>query len=399
MCSAKSVLAVAVLCSAACGRRGVPAADGSTGATSLAADTSSDTADAASFDDSGIRDDVFHGGDDMDLVPRCTVELGTFESFTSESLGALHPADVDDDGISDLVTGRGFVVRANLDVVAVADVPTSASARPGDFDGDGVIDLAHVASETGDIVVVPAVGQAGSAPIVTPTATEPIRFIARDYDEDGLDDLVLILGSANPMETWRAQGNGEFLRDRVLDPGTASSYVETLISRHGYAVELLVQKNGVQLFEYDARAGFMETDALFLGGLIAMEPIDANGDGDEQILFQSCWGSKFEGHASIGIAQERAGEWTDASYDVDNSTCSRAVAHRDVDLDGIPELFVAHGGILDAVCMQDTDLLRCGGFDIEHVVDSLAVFGEPPLLAYSTETHGGWVAELIATCE
>lgn len=134
-------------------------------------------------------------------------------------------ADVDSDGNLDLIVAdaeRSIEIFLNLGsgpFVPLADIPAEAQfVAPGDFDGDGTIDVALIADDPSrmDLLVGGLIDRVQFESVRTPLSTRsrPHQIGLGDFNGDGLPDVVAANSNLSDFYTVAYnQGGGRF--DRV----------------------------------------------------------------------------------------------------------------------------------------------------------------------------------------
>jgi len=150
---------------------------------------------------------------------------GTFgprRSFsTGKGPGAIAVADMDLDGIPDLITTdqRGntvTVLRGTGDGRFPSRVSMLAAGTPsgfavGDLDGDGIPDLVVTNRGTSSVSVMPGSGQGtlrGKTQFLVGNA--PVAVTLGDYDGDGELDAAVVNAFASTVSVLLGSGNGAF---------------------------------------------------------------------------------------------------------------------------------------------------------------------------------------------
>ncbi len=165
-----------------------------------------------------LQDPAFH----TDVVVLRSRGDGSFAPAIATSTAARAPGrtavgDFDGDGLADLAVPDAavnaiFVLRGAGDggFLIVGQVPAGRepnAAAAGDFNGDGVVDLAVSNNASLDVSILLGNGdgtfRAGTP--VSPLARGPL--FAADLDDDGRDDLVLLDGS---VLVFAGRGDGTF---------------------------------------------------------------------------------------------------------------------------------------------------------------------------------------------
>jgi|GEM_PF-3334970 len=190
---------------------------------------------AGDFDDDGILDLAAAAGTGVTvLLGKGAAGGGAFATAATYALGSavkgIVVADFDEDGIEDLAvaahgTDRVGVLRglgsgglgagtfAAPRWAAVADGPSGLVA--GDFDEDGIWDLAVSHTNAPTVTVLLGRGAAGDGdgtfdPAVACAAVASDRLLAADVDADGITDLVLGSVVVLPGLGAGGVGNGQF---------------------------------------------------------------------------------------------------------------------------------------------------------------------------------------------
>jgi hypothetical protein len=149
-------------------------------------------------------------------------------------------ADFDRDGMLDLVVvstashrilvfgGLGNLSFATTPVadLSLAGSPGPQAAVPGDFTGDGWLDLAVAEYNTGgvDLFVGNDTGTLTAGPSTT-LGTGPRDLFAGDVDRDGKLDLVVAQATTSDVLVLLGQGDGTFQQATPVDVGAAPARV------------------------------------------------------------------------------------------------------------------------------------------------------------------------------
>jgi hypothetical protein len=173
------------------------------------------------LDNDGVLDVVagYGNGNNPDtvavLIGNGDGTLGTAVPYDNRGLARVGIADLDRDGVIDVVTADGTdsisVLRGTGTGTLLAPTvypmgPTTIAATLGDFDGDGAIDVAAT-SVDGDAVFVRLNQGDGSlaASKMYPTLDGPVAVGTADFNDDGRADLAVVNQSASSVSIFLGQ--------------------------------------------------------------------------------------------------------------------------------------------------------------------------------------------------
>jgi len=219
---------------------------------------------------------------------------GTTVSTLASPPTAVVAGDFDLDGLLDLAAasdaggsavdwfqGHGNGTFSSFHYVPITNGLVASRIYTGNFNGDTRPDLV-VTHTTGLMVLLNDVNAAGMFAAASGIGmTESIGSLAvTDFDGDGLDDL--ITGSSSALlRVWHAQGNGAFT---LLDTYTAAVAPLQLslgdVNQDGHLDALLIGLSGVQLFFGQGGGAFGAPQVIPSGVYPKTGQIgDWNGDG------------------------------------------------------------------------------------------------------------------------
>ncbi len=148
------------------------------------------------------------------------------------------PGDFDGDGVLDLAVaicgdyvqilfGGGAGTFESGGDVYIGHCPVALSA--GDFDGNGAPDLAAALGEGGNAVAVLLNLGGGdfSDPLTFPVGSDPGDVLAADFDGDGALDLVTANGASHDVSVLRGDGTGNFSLVGAYAAGAAPTGLAT----------------------------------------------------------------------------------------------------------------------------------------------------------------------------
>ncbi|MBK8096591.1 MAG: VCBS repeat-containing protein [Planctomycetes bacterium] len=307
---------------------------------------------------------------------------GTFTPLSSTSSNLANPQallvrDVNADGILDAVVGnwdnstlvtmagggsggRGDGTFSFLATVGTGSAPGAIAA--GDFNADGIIDVA-VACQSGSEVLVTHLGNgasgAGSGSFAAKQTWLTGGFVAgdvlvADMNSDGIDDLVTTLTLANIVcfmagSGSGGRGNGVFYLDEVVPVGTRPwGLVTGEFTGDGIPdfVSLSYLSAGATLIESGgehARGDGTFTTAIVGGtgsSLFRGVGADVDGNGSDDLVLGSLGGALLVlqngGNAGIGD-----GTFRDRGNDLWTIGTAFGVTASDFNSDRVPDLIVA----------------------------------------------------------
>ena len=275
---------------------------------------------------------------------------------------ALLAADVDGDGIPDIVTadsmgdevgvlpgdGTGGFTAARL--LGTGRGPHDVAA--GDLDGDGVIDLVSANADADSVSVLLGKG-AGSFAVKTDYATgeRPWGVAVADFNGDGKGDVATADIGGWSVSVLLGDGAGGLLPKTRLTVGAACNGIAVGdLDDDGHADIVVsfyeaMDDSGVGVFLGDGDGGFTTMESY----LTSLEPRtvaigDMDGDGDPDIVsLDSLEGT---GEISIFLGDGRGGFTKSASVRTGEEACGLALAH--LDDDRRLDVLTAKGNVLAA---------------------------------------------------
>jgi hypothetical protein len=250
--------------------------------------------------------------------------------------------------------GDGYERHLLLD-----DVRRVADVQPGDFDGDGDVDLAVAVFgySRGEVLWLENRGDFVFADHVLLSGPGAIHVPVADYDGDGDLDIATIM-SQDLEELWgfENRGNGSFRRTMLwrtpnYDMGSAGLVASDLDQDGDVDLILPVGDNledfdafpqpyhGCLWFENEGGWQFVERRIATLGGTYAAAVDDLDGDGDRDVVLASMTNDWTNPANASLVWLENDGKQSFRTWQIDNDPIHLVtVAAGDIDGDGRPDL-------------------------------------------------------------
>jgi len=253
------------------------------------------------FDGDGILDLVgagssllmYKGRGDGSFDPGMSISGNGSNVRTLKTLDLNNDGNLDvfsyEDGIlvSILGNGDGTFQQAITQTLGFA---TSQAATLGDFNGDGILDLAAAPTGTGQIRIRFGIGDGTfqTASLIF-TAGAYTDLISVDIDGDGDEDIVSVSTSSNTLNVFANNGTGtfSFFGGGAATIGTASSSIRSGdINQDGIADIIVSDSSGIASILIGNGNGSFQTrvTATIPSGNGRLELADFNNDGVLDIL-------------------------------------------------------------------------------------------------------------------
>jgi hypothetical protein len=340
---------------------------------------------AADFDGNGLLD-LAGALDTPALVVHHQVLPRVFSFGPAESMNhpdhvampvALSAADMDQDGLPDLVSADFATSRASVYLqgpsgefpdeptfVLGSDADTSrpASASVGDLNADGLLDVLVAATNSNAVAIFRQRPQGGFDSLPDELligSVAPSELTVGDLDSDGLVDVVATIDTFDSLGIWYQHPGGGF---SLLDPdqvlaGTAfnagrSSVKLADLDSNGRLDLLAGGVTGIEIRHQMTDGGFDTTPGLVLSQqLLNSTPLptlaaDLDGNGGHDLAWAGAWSSESDVGVLLDDAMIRPPESSDAELTV--ASAIRDLDAADVDADGLLDLIAA---------MRDADLV------------------------------------------
>jgi Bacterial Ig-like domain (group 3)/FG-GAP-like repeat len=240
-----------------------------------------------------------------------------------EGPSAITTGDFNGDGILDLAMANGAVLLGNGDgtFTEAESLPASVAGSSiivGDFNEDGISDLAIANNDSNNITVLLGNGDGTFTVTVAslPTGDEPMGIVTADFNGDGIPDLAVANEGSNNVTILLGNGNGTFTAT-ATSPSTGdkpTGIVTADFSANG-KLDLAVADGGVTVLLGDGTGNFVAgaTSALYGDGPVPIVIGDFNGDGIVDLAAVQS-GGMLGGYVDIALGNGSGG-FTAASYD------------------------------------------------------------------------------------
>ena len=269
-------------------------------------------------------------------------------------------ADLNGDGFEDIVLGIVQYTFSKVCVLlnnghgafpSVVTYETKCRGKPGnpvqviagDFDGDGMVDVAASHAGCGFVAILKnAGGGALDAPLAYLAGLGAMDLVARDFDGDGDLDIAVAANGANTVAVIMNDGKGRFGWPKAYAVGQhPTSIASADLNRDGHD-DLVVSVSGSRTVAALMNRG----DGTFMPAVsyevednpVSVVTADFNGDWYPDVAAAN------QGSGTVSILlNDRAGRFTlEGSYAVGGFPT--ALVAVDLDLDDAPDLAVASDG-------------------------------------------------------
>lgn len=392
--------AVALSCGSSVSESERMTVDGSSGSDAGAASSSTGASSDGEASDATAPTDSSGGG----CVPLLSVS--PWVRLTDQSLGMIRILDMDQDGRSDLVGGRGVLLldrETDFEVQIVPDFPSTNSASPGEFGGDDRLDL--MAVEFGRLSVFLAAGLDGAPPVSTTTPVAWSHAVG-DLNDDGIWDVVLLREGGVAVETWYGTPTGLF--EKAAEIEMPASSVGVIRLEFGQTEVAFSDRHNIRFFTSYADNSLVESYIVPAGGVYWLEPLETL-DRDE-VLYLSFLDNGLESEEGVGVLslvnRDFTARWH--AFERGRGLAGQGWGGGDLNGDGRNDVVVSVWGAetgyeLELLCSVGDDLLKkCGASPLEYLPESLRVMsGDTVRIVYSTADDGAWIASVatVDSCE
>ena len=203
--------------------------------------------------------------------------------------------DFDGDGVADLASAKGGHVEVLLGgrssgPLVVQHGPDPVQLAAGDFDGDGIADLAIANTRTGEIRILTGSANGFLPAVMARSASgSAVLLTAGDLDGDGQAELVVADAGAQKISVLRQTRDGWTETAAYSTEGAPAAVATGDFSGAGHNDVLWLTSDGaIRIAGRTGAAGRVDA------GVSLMSAADVNGDGRMDLVFA--------GHASIRVA-------------------------------------------------------------------------------------------------
>jgi hypothetical protein len=326
--------------------------------------------------------------------------VASFSQLTTESLGKLTVFDIDGDGVTDVVGGRGIIARqvgSGFEIDVVLDAPNTNNGRPGQFGGTSAPDLVYATGTGAEILAyLDSTWLDGMLPVST-VATEGWAFSVGDVDADGFDDLAVLVAGGTEVWLWHGRASGTFEKGIEMQVPALPSL--TLVPFSPPTVDLLIgDSSNIRLHEGSGAGDFTESGSIERMGIYLMERAQEGGAGSTVLAWE--FDNGFDVFLGVGVTVQEGDEWILAEHGIDAGSVRGAPIAADLDADALLDVAFALSAAVESIefaCRTSaTTFTSCGGVEVSHEPEAIALLrGEPQdRVVYSTTDAGAWIAEL-----
>ncbi|MGD0442568.1 MAG: FG-GAP-like repeat-containing protein [Edaphobacter sp.] len=216
------------------------------------------------------------------------------------------------------------------------------SVAVGDFNGDGMLDIATVNDDDRGFVAILLGNGDGTfqAPITYPVGTDPVFVAVGDFNGDGNLDLAVANSNSNNISVHLGNGDGTFQNPIFIPTGAAPGSIAIGDFNRDGQLDLAVanaNSNNISILLGNGDGTF-QAQVTHSSGLdpISIQVGDLNGDGNPDLVVANSWSNNLtvllgNGDGTFGASQFYA---TDAG--------PLSVAIGDFNHDGIADLVTAN---------------------------------------------------------
>ncbi len=304
---------------------------------------------------------VFLGRGDGTFAPAQTYAVGRYAwsvavgDFNGDGVADLVTANADgsfgDGGDVSVLLGRGDGTFTPARTYGSGSKPLSVAV--GDFNGDGIADLAVAnydsSADSNSVSVLLGCGDGTFAPARGYIAGEsPVAVVAGDLNGDGVLDLTIADFGRDSVNVLLGQSDGTFVGAQSYAVGLDQSYLRLAtavgdFNGDGIADLAIAGAGGVSILlgQSDGTFGTPQVYAVDSPSSVAVG--DFNGDGAPDLVVANF------GAGAVSILLGRGDGTFGAPRTYVAGTAANSVAVGDFNGDGVPDLAVADGGISGAV--------------------------------------------------
>jgi hypothetical protein len=280
--------------------------------------------------------------------------------------GELAVADFNGDGVPDLAVAApdaGFNLSGVEVLPGVGDgtfqpptlIPMAGEGEPGplavgDFNGDGIPDLAGGGFSSRSVTVLLGAGNGSYLPAGVVSDSAPATPLLADFNGDGVPDLAILRGDGRILfRAGRANDPGSFDPPIIVNPPPLGSGPDfpardlavVMVDGRPELAALDAHDGAISLYAFDPATGaFTRTASPQVPGLLParLAAGDLNGDGRGDLVVTAA------GSNQVFIyLQDALGKFPDSpSYTVGVGASPFAIQLADVNGDGLPDILITN---------------------------------------------------------
>jgi hypothetical protein len=245
-------------------------------------------------DPGAVEADPFPQG----LLANAPTFVGSEGISVGGSSADVEMGDFNSDGISDLAvavdsSSRSGVLLAvgdgSFEVMKGMNIPKATDVEAADFNGDGHLDLAFISPGTDEIYIVLGNGEGDfRKPIIGSANPEPRSLTIADFNLDNRPDLAIANFGSNDITLFLGKGNGSFTRGVSVPVGMEPASIDHAdFNQDGNPDLAVVNLNtgDVSVLLGDGSGDFSTPIFYFVDFPSTITTADVNHDGKSDMVF------------------------------------------------------------------------------------------------------------------
>jgi hypothetical protein len=298
-----------------------------------------------------IDPNVGDNADQVSVSVARELSNGAIQALGSANVRSVATADVDGDGVPDLILGTGAGQAAEVYLgtglrtfeetpILIADNAPNEGLAVADLDADGDVDVVFANGAGLPDTVYTNDGSGAFLPLVALAPRDSRDVVVADFNGDGRPDLAFAAIAGNPVYLSDDAG-GYVLVDEL---GNAASLGVDSADFNGDGwLDLVFANSGTQsrLYLNDAGTGFLPARVLDIGNATAVTVVRADGNDSPDLAFARVAGEIGDLPANPVLVNDGAGNFSEAQALGASPTLDVLVG--DIDDDGRDDLIFING--------------------------------------------------------